>query len=600
LVQCRIQGFRAFHDTGLINVSPVTAIVGRNDAGKSSILQGLNLFFHPPKRGGLKISEIHNGIEEGLSEIELAFDPTKLVNLEIGAGTNRPLHLQHDGLTDRDGLLRMRIKISTNEIQAQEIQLADVDDPELFPLALKTESQLNALLRARELGLQAGESATQKRARLRQTAINAGRAVMTQWVDAADLFPKIREVLPEFAYFTDEADFAVQQTTVQSQFKGVIDRAVAALPEANVIEDRILAALQGEFDKVYERLAQLTDGISSLRASSKIAWKKAVEDVGLTWTDPSGVEVPFAQRGAGLRRLFMVAYFQYQTASGAGEVGGPRYVFAIEEPEVHLHPGAQHSLNEAFEGLAAVGHVVLLATHSPTFVASSRPTAILLVTRDGDASHVSQGAAVNYPDLARELGVEASDRLVGKNHVVLVEGRSDAQFFAAVLRILFAAGQVNLNPADVMFLQCGGIGSLLYTVTERCMDEVNLYWAAVTDSDRPVQGAPEADHVRAVRAAIPASCRLFHALTYSRIENYLNPAAVEAVANVRCDIPRYGKPTTPAGGPLRVGLVKQIKDAAAQIAEHMGVEGLIARAPAVNGRSEWVEMFGRLSEAFDL
>jgi hypothetical protein len=167
-----------------------------------------------------------------------------------------------------------------------------------------------------------------------------------------------------------------------------------------------------------------------------------------------------------------------------------------------------------------------------------------------------------------ELGVEASDRLVGKNHVVLVEGRSDAQFFAAVLRILFAAGHVNLNPAELMFLQRGGIGSLLYTVTERCMDEVNLHWAAVTDSDRPMQGAPEADHVRAVRAAIPASCRLFYALTYSRIENYMNPADVEAVANVRCDISRYEKPTTPGGGLLRDRLVKQIKDAPAQTAEH--------------------------------
>lgn len=50
-VECRVRNYRAFADSGYLSLPALAALVGQNDAGKSSILQALGLFFDPPSRG---------------------------------------------------------------------------------------------------------------------------------------------------------------------------------------------------------------------------------------------------------------------------------------------------------------------------------------------------------------------------------------------------------------------------------------------------------------------------------------------------------------------------------------------------------------------
>lgn len=46
LKQLKIQNFRCYRDSVSIDFDSLTAIIGRNDAGKSTILEALEIFFN--------------------------------------------------------------------------------------------------------------------------------------------------------------------------------------------------------------------------------------------------------------------------------------------------------------------------------------------------------------------------------------------------------------------------------------------------------------------------------------------------------------------------------------------------------------------------
>ena len=349
IAQVRIQNYKAFEDSGPLKFGPITTIVGPNDAGKSAILHALRTFFEPPKKGGLPIEELHGKDPARNAQIEIAFDPAKLQSTKIRVDAKNEIDLVQDSLVDARELLRLRLTLSAKSVGPFEILISDVDDDDLFPLALKRQEELISFLQTR--GYQAKKSGAEtneeRRSTLRAHARAAGLGQREKWVDASAIEKALRDLLPSFVFFTDVSDFSIGITSVQNQFRGVVDRALAAQAAAAQIEDDIRTTVQAEFDKVQGHLSHLTPTITALTADPKVNWRKAVDSIGLRWLDQAGLELPYELRGAGTRRLFMVAYFQYEAAESIRVEGGPRYVFAIEEPEVHLHPGAQRILSSA-------------------------------------------------------------------------------------------------------------------------------------------------------------------------------------------------------------------------------------------------------------
>jgi len=344
----------------------------------------------------------------------------------------------------------------------------------------------------------------------------------------------------------------------------------------------------------------LTDSVTGLEASATVSWKKAVDGVELRWRDESGFETQYERRGAGIRRLFMVAYFQYEAAAFLHDPAGKKYVFAIEEPEVHLHPGAQRSLLEAFKSLSKRGHTILFTTHSPVFAANTPLEGITLVHKNAKSSETVQTPNLDLVLVAEELGVEAPDRLVGRNYVLLVEGPRDVEFYSTVLEELYKASQTKLDPSKIFFLHCGGVETMKFAVASRSMDKAGLKWAVIGDSDRKAAGDPENPVYIDLRASKPTTCLAIEVLERTAIENYLDAGAIKVVTSVECVVPHYGLPTEASGKPLKERDLNLIKRASAKVARQMGAAALLKNATLKNGRSEWKELFERLRVAFGL
>ncbi|MFO7785580.1 MAG: hypothetical protein R6V25_13185 [Desulfatiglandales bacterium] len=184
--------------------------------------------------------------------------------------------------------------------------------------------------------------------------------------------------------------------------------------------------------------------------------------------------------------------------------------------------------------------------------------------------------------------------------MVLVEGPRDVEFYNNVLSLLYEAGRTTLAPDSVLFLQCGGISNLRFSVTTRCIDEAGLRWAVLADSDRTAAGSPMGQDAQDLHANCPASCASLNFLTRSNIENYLDAAIVKALTNIDCAIPNYGKPTDPAGVPLPRRTLKAIKNEGPAVAQQMGAAGIVAHSQDGHGGSEFVTLFEGIRQAFGL
>src|SRR5690606_17680462 len=176
LVQYRVRQYRAFEDTGPISIKSMFTLVGRNDTGKSTVLRALDLFFNPPKRRGIAVHETHGGNDGEPAIVELAFDPAALQSTKIKIDAKNVIDIVEDGLVDENELLHIRLTVSTARVEAFEIRIHDVDDDDLFPLALKTHDQLLQLLQRRGLpATKAGkETNKEKRDALRKWAQDTG------------------------------------------------------------------------------------------------------------------------------------------------------------------------------------------------------------------------------------------------------------------------------------------------------------------------------------------------------------------------------------------------------------------------------------------
>jgi putative ATP-dependent endonuclease of OLD family len=87
-----------------------------------------------------------------------------------------------------------------------------------------------------------------------------------------------------------------------------------------------------------------------------------------------GEEKSPSEAGSGMRNLIVLALFRAYAKAFRGNA-----IFAIEEPEIFLHPHAQRSLAALFEELASAGNQVFFSTHSATFVNIARSERIVLV-----------------------------------------------------------------------------------------------------------------------------------------------------------------------------------------------------------------------------
>lgn len=534
LVEVVLENFRGYAGRTPVEIGELTAFVGRNDAGKSTVLEALQIILGDGKIDG---SDAHVYAPVGAEVvIECAFDdlPDSLT-LDSGSSTT----LAEELLLDERGRLRLRWSWEIGEGGlGKEVVCAVAEHPTaptLSALLEKKNTELKALVK--KVGVQGQcdqKNNASMRAVLRARAREAGElALAVAEVSLAKeegkaILKQLREELPLFVLFRADRPSTDQDAEVQNPMKVAVQAALEELaPEIDALKQRVreksIEVADRTLDKLHDFDARLADSLSPEFADPKLdnAFK-------LSLVGDNGIAVN--KRGSGVRRLVLFSFFRAEAERLQTESKGRGIIYAVEEPETAQHPNFQRRVVSALEELAEQeGRQVLLTTHSPG-VAGLLPTDALRFVWAGEAGSMVRSGDDVVPDIASTLGVIPDHRV---RVFVCVEGPHDRAFLQAVCAAYRAAGEefVCLEPDPaVAFVLLGG-STLTEWVKSHLLEHTNIPEFHLYDSDVTKYG----ESVTRVQArGAPHSARMTGKL---EMENYLDPAVIaETIQSAAGDV----------------------------------------------------------------
>ncbi|WP_255477514.1 ATP-binding protein [Synechococcus sp. A15-44] len=536
LIRMTIKNFRCYSNETTLNINNLTAIIGRNDVGKSALLDALDAFFNDSiEAGDLSTTATGNTVE-----ITCFF---KGMPSEVVLDTSVSTSPEDEGLLNSQGLFEMRkvFTFGARKTSAIYLNCNHLSDTRLANLLSLKNTQLKNL--AEELGVDLDGVDKRKNPPIRQAIrnhIGGNRAEVLLKVDGSVdnednlkvVWKSLKKLLPIYSLFKSDKSFDDKDGDVKSPLQAAIDEALA-LDEIRQLLDQVEEKVR-EFstevaDRTIEKLKNFDESIAErLRSEfgktpsySKIFDLTLLNDVG----------IPLNKRGSGIRRLVILSFFQAQAEKRKAEAGAPAIIYAIEEPETSQHPNHQRMIIDSLDNLANSENVqVLFTTHSANLAREIPTESLRYISNEGE-----DGIAI---ELGAENGVkneEVIDKIIAALGILpnpadrvklllYVEGNHDVNALKRYSVILSAHDQsiLNLNETDSVGYVITGGSALKHYLEQKHLDGLGKPEVHVYDND--IQSYKMA--VQAINDDPNPSKVAFNTVK-NELENYLHKDAIE-------------------------------------------------------------------------
>jgi predicted ATP-dependent endonuclease of OLD family len=541
LKSVKLTQFRGYRATILILIDDgMTGFVGRNDFGKSTILEALAIFFESEGAKADKSDMNCFSLAEGIEQFEIAceFDdlPESLV-LDENAETS----LAQEFLLNAAGFLEIvkTFKASTGKLERTAIRCQHPADGELAKLLSLKISELKKLGEQRGVGEQVADKrvASLWRQAIRvgaapiatqETLLDVGKGIST---DNKSIWDRIEDLLPTFALFKADRESNDGDAEAKNPLQQAVKEAQAAFQDQiSALEQQIEASVMDvatrTLDKLREMAPELANELTP-RFKEKPKWS-----FNFTLDGENGI--PINKRGSGVRRLILLNFFRAEAERAV--VGTQRSViYAIEEPETSQHPNYQMMLMKALLELSSQpNRQIIITTHVPALAGLIPIDGIRYVTKDENGTpYVKMPNDDVLKEAAENLGVLPETGMERAKGVVLVEGKSDVTFLRHAAITLQASGHIasTLEEVGIVPILIGGCGSVKHWVTLNLADDLGLPWCVFLDSD--IGGRPEQNLKR--KEEVEGKGRAFYSTRKREIENYLCPDMLYAQTGIRVD-----------------------------------------------------------------
>lgn len=521
----RIKNFRCYKDEISIPFSDLTALVAKNDIGKSSVLEALDAFFNSEKlESGDRSTGLRNSDD---IEITCIF---KEIPEQLIIDTDNLISPASEYLLNPDGKLEIKKVFSGASPKCEQIFIRAVHPTaeyfgDLFSLTI---AQLRA--RARELGVDLeGVNETIKSALRHAIWLSTTDEQLAKQLIELEVKSKIwkplQNILPLFQLFKSDRPSSDQDAEAQDPIKFAIKEALKQkATELDAIGEHVKRQVEDVTRLTIEKIREMDPDLASqLNPNfSNFNWGK-VFSVSLTNED----QIPLNKRGSGVRRLFLINFFRAKAEQLASERDVQDVIFAIEEPETSQHPNNQLLLLDALKELALEeNHQVIFTTHNPILAGRVDREFIRFIEKDEAGSRI---LAENDDDTL--LRIKSSLGMFANHNIkvfVGVEGPNDIEYLSGISWRLSQEdpGIVDLKDAEqrgeLVYIPMGG--STLELWTNR-LEGLQVPEVHVLDRDvQPPEPAKYQDAADRVNAR-GDNCRSF--VTNRReMENYIHFEAI--------------------------------------------------------------------------
>ncbi|MCE4551145.1 ATP-binding protein [Xanthomonas hortorum] len=540
-----ISNFRCYGEEVRVELDDLTTFVGRNDIGKSAILEALEIFFNSDvvsmEQGD---AHVHNANKIVSVTCEFSELPPTLT-LDAGADTT----LADEYLLSQDG----RLKIRKSYDCASKKPSADVFVLGFHPTVTDFDNLLQLKekelqKKVKDLGLEVPLKGNpgMRRAlwgaagdlKLQEVAISVGKPKE----DVKRIWDQIEPHMPMFALFQSDRSSRDSDTEVQSPMKAAVAAAIAEVQDDIA---RIQAKVREKAEEIakntHAALATIDPSLASeltpeFSPPTPAKWQ-GLFSLGLNTDDG----IPLNKRGSGVRRLVLVSFFKAEAERRLKTSTKRSIIYAIEEPETAQHPNNQRILIDSFKSLSEdPGCQVILTTHSPGFASSLPQESIRYVSRHTDTKkpQIESGVDV-FGRVAEALGVTPDSRI---QVLVCVEGPTDVLAIKALSNALHEADSTLPNlgtDSRVAFVVLGG-GTLEHWVNQHYLRGLGKREVHIYDGDVPAY-ADSAEQVNGRGDGSWAVITIKH-----EIESYLHKDAIALAFGFEIEVtdhPIEGKAT---------------------------------------------------------
>ena len=373
-----IQNFRGYRDATEIPFHDLTVFVGKNDVGKSTILEALDIFFHDGK-GTVKIEKKDVNVQEknlGNTDIVISVTFDELPG-QIVLDTASPTSLQSEYLLNSDGRLEVCKVFRDAGVPKVFIKAVHPANEACAGLLLKKNSDLKKIVR--EHGISCENLASNVCLRkaiwryfaedlqLQDVMIDASKE------DAKAIWENLANYMPVYSLFqsdrkNSDGDSEVQDP-LQEAVKEIISdpRLQAAFTD---VANEVTRKLQEVSDRTLAKIREMDCSIANslnpdIPPANTLKWADVFKKVSITGDG----DIPINKRGSGVKRLVLLNFFRAEAERRLEEGNNTGIIYAIEEPETSQHAANQKILIQALKTLADTPNVqVILTTHSGIIV----------------------------------------------------------------------------------------------------------------------------------------------------------------------------------------------------------------------------------------
>lgn len=443
-----IKGFRGYSNPIQIQVSDLLVLVGKNDIGKSTVLEALDIFFNDGK-GTVKLDKEDinkTNLAAGDDSIKISVEFEDLPTAIVIDSTNETT-LATEYLLTEAGTLRI-IKRYPNA--GKEKVFISAHHPTAHgcsELLLKKNSDLKKLLD--DQGLECQDKT--RNAELRKAIWNGKGNLEIQTIeievakiDAKNIWEQLKSYMPLYTLFQADRKNSDEDSEVQDPMRLAV-REILGDPTIQAELAKVAESVKTRLDEVaaqtLAKLNELNPQIASslnpqIPESSSLKWIDVFKNVSIAGDE----DIPINKRGSGVKRLILISFFRAEAERRQREAGLPSVVYAIEEPETSQHPEHQRALTSALVALSKAARTqILLTTHSPEIVKKLDFENLLLIAgQQPDDIRNVQASELPYPSL-NEVNFSAFDEASFEYHNELY-GFIEAEGKLAT----FKAGQVML------------------------------------------------------------------------------------------------------------------------------------------------------------
>ncbi|MFK4953950.1 ATP-binding protein [Lactococcus garvieae] len=486
-----LENFRGYKNKVVIEFDKLTAFIGKNDIGKSTILEGLDIFFHEGKNV-IKIdkNDLCVDSQSDLFRIGICFEefPKELI-VDSTVSTS----LQEEFLLNKDGLLEIRKDFKNGKVINRCIVANYPTEPSIKELHSENISSLKTKLQSLGLQVEDNRKSSLIRKKILEFYSTSGREETDIPIDKAgskQIWEKLEPHLPLYELFQSDRKNLDQDDEVQNPVKVLINEILHRSEIENRLNEiflEIKEMTKSLTDRTVDKLSEMNPEIAKELSTNFNSpnWSSVFK---FSLDTDSGISLN--KRGSGVRRLILLNFFRAEAERSRIEKKTSSIIYAFEEPETSQHPVHQKMLIEAFKDLAkGDNNQVILTTHSPSIAKMMDIDSLRYISKDFEGKVSIKDRAL-FPEIlsniAADLGVLPTLEPLITNEVKLaicVEGKYDIAFIKTLNTNLKSLNEiVNLDRNDIIFIPMGG-SSLQYWVNEDYLGKLNLAQFHLYDSD---------------------------------------------------------------------------------------------------------------------